>query len=211
MIIIERIINELMTSNCYVVYDEDTKRCLVIDPASEKSLREIEYIDMNGLTLDYILLTHEHTDHTWGVNALLEVYPLEKVICSEHCKAALPKEAKSYFQFYYDDPNYMYSVERVDFTTEELNGHLDWMMHDIKFIPTPGHSPGSVCIAIDNVVFGGDTLMPFKPFIKKRNGGSMELFLDSVKKMVNTFPEDTVVYPGHGETGQMKDYCNNYK
>lgn len=66
MLKIERFINELMNSNCYVVYDDNTKRCLVIDPGSEHSLREIEFIEENELTLDYILITHEHTDHNWG-------------------------------------------------------------------------------------------------------------------------------------------------
>lgn len=197
-----------MTSNCYIVVDEESRHCLCIDPASEKSEREIAYIEKSGFTLDYILLTHEHTDHTWGVNPLVGKYPSAKVICSELCKEALPKEAKAYFQFYFDDPNYTYNVERVDFTTEELKWHLEWEGHSIKFIATPGHSPGSVCIAIDNVVFGGDTLMPFKPFIKKRNGGSVEQFQESIKKMTNTYPEDTIVYPGHGEIGQMKDYYN---
>ena len=192
-----------MASNCYVVVDEASKRCICIDPASEKSEREIEYIEKSGFTLDYVLLTHEHTDHTWGVNALLVKYPSAKVICSELCKEALPREAKAYFQFYYDDPNYSYNVERIDYTTEELKRHLAWVGHSIKFIATPGHSPGSVCIAIDDVVFGGDTLMPFKPFIKKRNGGSVEQFQESIKKMTKTYPEDTIIYPGHGETGTL--------
>ena len=63
-----------MTSNCYIVWDDVTMDALVIDPASEHSLREIEYLTRLGLRLDYILLTHEHTDHTWGVNALLDKY-----------------------------------------------------------------------------------------------------------------------------------------
>ena len=199
MLHIERFINELMASNCYIVADEALQRCVCIDPASEKSVKEIEYIEKSGFTLDYILLTHEHTDHTWGVNALLDNYPLAKVICSELCKEALPREAKAYFQFYYDDPNYVYNVKCIDFTTEELNWQLEWLNHMFIFIPTPGHSPGSVCIAIDNILFGGDTLMPFKPFIKKRNGGSLEQFKDSVYKIMNTFPKFTQVYPGHGE------------
>ncbi len=195
-----------MTSNCYIVVDEESKCCLCIDPASEKSDREIPYIEDNGLQLDYIFLTHEHTDHTWGVNALLAQYPTTKVICSSLCRDALPKEAKAYFQLYYDDPNYKYNVERVDCTTEELDWQMEWNCHKIVFIPTPGHSPGSVCIAIDNVLFGGDTLMPFKPFIKKRNGGSMEQFQESVRKIIDSYPEDTLVYPGHGEVGKLKDY-----
>lgn len=206
MIKVERFVNQLMGSNCYLVVDEVTKHCLCIDPASEKSEREIEYIENNSLMLDYIILTHEHTDHTWGVNALLETFPTSKVVCSELCKKALPREAQAYFQFYYDDPSYSYNVKRVDFTTEEVNWCLEWVGYKIKFIATPGHSPGSLCVVIDGLIFGGDTLMPFKPFIKKRNGGSVEQFQESVKKIVKFFPEDTIVYPGHGEVFQLKDY-----
>ena len=206
MLHVERFINQLMTSNCYLVVDKASKHCICIDPASEKSEREIAYIDQKELTLDYIILTHEHTDHTWGVNALLAQFPKAEVVCSSLCRDALPKEAKAYFQLYYDDPNYSYNVERVDFTTEETEWQLEWSGHKIVFIPTHGHSPGSVCIVIDNIIFGGDTLMPFKPFIKKRNGGSMEQFQESVKKMVESYPAETLVYPGHGEVGKLKDY-----
>lgn len=208
MIKVERFVNQLMTSNCFVVIDDEAKRCVCIDPASEKSEREIDLLEEKGLTLDYILLTHEHTDHTWGVNALLEKYPSAKIICSELCKKALPKEAKTYFQFYYDDPNYSYNVKRVDYTTEELNWRIEWGKHAIRFIATPGHSPGSVCIAIDDIVFGGDTLMPFKPFIKKRNGGSEEQFRESIKKVLNTFSQDAMVYPGHGEKLTLSEWLN---
>ena len=72
MLKVERFVNELMTSNCYVVYDEGTKRCIVIDPGSEKSLREIDFIEAHQLQLDYIIISHEHTDHNWGVNSLRE-------------------------------------------------------------------------------------------------------------------------------------------
>ena len=206
MIKVERFVNQLMASNCFVVIDDEAKRCVCIDPASEKSEREINLIEENGLTLDYIILTHEHTDHTWGVNSLLEKYPSAKVICSSSCRDALHKEAKAYFQLYYDDPNYSYNVARVDSTTEDLEWQMEWNSYKVVFIPTPGHSPGSVCIAIENILFGGDTLMPFKPYIKKRNGGSLEQFQESVRKLVDSYPEETLVYPGHGEVGQLKDY-----
>ena len=203
---VERFINQLMGSNCYLVVDAESSHCLCIDPASEKSEQEITYIEEKGLTLDNIILTHEHTDHTWGVNALVDRYPFVKVICSELCKAELPKDALFYFQLYYDNPNYSYNVKRVDCTTEELNWHLSWEDHEIHFIATPGHSPGSICIAIENMIFGGDTLMPFKPYVKERNGGSIELFQKSIKKISENYPDDMMVYPGHGEMGILKDY-----
>lgn len=205
MIKVERFINQLMGSNCYLVVDEQSKHCLCIDPASEKSEHEIAYIEQNGLTLDYIILTHEHTDHTWGVNSLLDAYSTAKVVCSELCKEALPREAQAYFQFYYDDPNYSYNVQRVDFTTENLGWNLNWLDYQIVFIATPGHSPGSVCVAIDNMIFGGDTLMPFKPFIKKRNGGSKQQFIDSVDRIIKLYTSNTMVFPGHGELITLKE------
>ena len=200
-----------MTSNCYVVYDEDTKRCLVIDPASEKSVREIEFIDNNSLQLDYVILTHEHTDHTWGVNALIDRYLSAKVICSEECEKALAKETKKYFQLYYDNSNYEYNVRRVDYTTEKLGKRIGWNEHIISFVTTSGHTPGSICVVIDDILFGGDTLMPYKPLIKKRNGGSIDDFRKSLIIIEKLFCPDTLVYPGHGECMILEDIFQIYR
>ena len=204
MLHIEHFINQLMSSNCYLVVDEESKHCLCIDPASEKSEKEIAYIEQSGLILDYIFLTHEHTDHTWGVNALTEQYSEVQVICSEVCKENLAKEFQAYFLLYYDDYEYHYTVCKVDETTEELNNRLLWQGHEIKIIPTPGHSLGSICINIEGRLFTGDAIMQSKPYINKRNG-SKELFFESVKKIIATFPKETIVYPGHGKTFLLKD------
>jgi len=205
MIKVERFINQLMGSNCYLVVDEVSKHCLCLDPASEKSEREIEYIEQNGLTLDYIFLTHEHTDHTWGVNALIERFPAVKVICSEICKQNLAKEFQAYFLFYYDNPDYQYTVCKVDNTIEELKGFLEWCNNTILFIPTPGHSLGSICLLIDGVLFTGDAIMQTKPYVNKRNG-SIELFYESRQKVVDTFKPETTVYPGHGDVFKLDEY-----
>lgn len=211
MIHIERFINQLMSSNCYLVVDEATGYCLCIDPASEKSEREIEYISDNRLILDYILLTHEHIDHTWGVNALLEAFPTAKVVCSELCKGTFPKDAKVFFQLFYNVTNYEYVIKRIDYTTEFLGGKLKWHGHEVKFIDTPGHSPGSVCIAIDGMLFGGDTLILFKPFINKRKGGSKEQFAESITTIQRLFTPNTKVYPGHGEPFELHEIKESYK
>lgn len=205
MLKVERFVNELMSSNCYIIIDEALEHCICIDPASENSSREIEYIDTNELTLDYIILTHEHTDHTWGVNALVKRYPKVEVICSEICRHNLNKEFQAYFLLYYDDANYHYTVCKVDKTTEDLNGTLMWQENEITFIPTPGHSMGSICILIDEMLFTGDSIMQAKPYINKRNG-SKELFYESRKKVVEMFKPETTVYPGHGELFALSDY-----
>lgn len=155
--------------------------------------------------MDYILLTHEHTDHTWGVNALVSAIPSAKVICSETCKQNLKKEFQAYFLFYYDNPDYHYTVCSVNLTTEELNWKLDWYDNTIRFIPTPGHSMGSVCIEINEILFTGDAILQSKPYINKRNG-SKELFFESVRKIIGSYPRDTIVYPGHGDCFLLSKY-----
>jgi len=195
-----------MSSNCYLVVDEASKHCICIDPASEKSLREIEYIEKNGLTLDYIILTHEHTDHTWGCNALVEKFGAQ-VICSEVCKQNLAKEFQAYFLLYFDDPDYNYTVCKVDMTTEEMDNHLVWQGNMIEFVNTPGHSMGSVCILVDGKLFTGDTVMQSKPYINKRNG-SKEAFKNSINSILSVFGESLLIFPGHGEVFVLKDYNN---
>lgn len=204
MIKVERFVNQLMGSNCYLVVDEASHHCVCIDPASEKSEREITYINGNGLTLDYIFLTHEHTDHTWGVNALKERYPEAKVICSEVCKQNLAKEFQAYFLLYYDNPDYRYTVYKVDNTTEELGGIIHWREYLIKFIPVPGHSMGSVCMELNGILFTGDAILQSKPYINKRNG-SKKLFYESKTMIQNTYSDNTIIYPGHGDVFILKD------
>lgn len=198
MIKIERFINELMSSNCFVVWDDETHRCVIIDPASEKALKELSFIESHSLVLDYILLTHEHTDHTWGVNALLDAHKNSKVVCSEKCKLGLPEAGTTYFRFYYDDPNYSYIVKRVDFVAEDIDFKLKWNGTTIQFYLTPGHSFGSMCIRLNDTLFSGDTIMQSKPFINKRNG-SFELYKKSISEIIKVLPQDLLVYPGHGE------------
>lgn len=204
MIRVERFVNELMSSNCYLLVDEVSMHCICIDPGSEKSLREIDYIEKNGLTLDYIILTHEHTDHTWGCNALVEKFGA-KVVCSEVCKQNLANEFQAYFLLYYDNPDYRYNVCNVDYTTEELGGILDWQGHSFKFVYTPGHSMGSVCILVEGMLFTGDTVMQTKPYINKRNG-SKERFKESIAMILSKFDGEQTIYPGHGEVFKLKDY-----
>ena len=197
MITIKRFINELMTSNCYIVADEASKHCLCIDPASEKSLREIEFIEKTGLTLDYIILTHEHTDHNWGVNSLREHFSNVKLICSEPCNKYIKKTNRAYFLFYYDDPDYRYEIAPADILINE-DGNLNWNAHDIRFIMTPGHSYGSMCIDIDGMLFTGDTIMPYKPYFNGRDSNEEDWKL-SIQKINTIYNIDCPIYPGHGD------------
>lgn len=208
MLKIERFVNELMTSNCYVVYDEDTKRCLVIDPGSEKSQREIEFIEKNNLTLDYIIITHEHTDHNWGVNALREHFKESKLLCSEECSKHVKKANRAYFLLYYDDPNYRYEIAPADKFVSD-GERMKWSEHQIKFISTPGHSYGSVCIDIDGCLFTGDTIMPYKPYFNGRDSNEDDWNV-SIGKLNPKYDSNTLIYPGHGDTLDFENWNKKF-
>ena len=203
--IIERYVNELMTSNCYVVVDEASKSCLVIDPGSVKSEREIAYIKDKGLKPEYIIITHEHTDHNWGVNALREAFPGIRLVCSELCSKNIAIANKAYFLFYYDDPTYSYEVEPADILIKNQIEQMDWHGHKIIFYFTSGHSFGSMCIKIDNLLFTGDTIMPFRPYFNGRdsNRDDWDASIKFLKKLV---PGDVTVCPGHGDSLSFHDW-----
>lgn len=204
MLHVERFINQLMTSNCYLVVDEESNHCICIDPASEKSEREITYIEGNELTLDYILLTHEHTDHNWGVNSLREHFPNVKLVCSELCNKYVKKANKAYFLFYYDDPNYSYEIAPADVLIKE-DGCLDWRGFQIRFIMTPGHSYGSMCIDVNGMLFTGDTIMPYKPYFNGRDSNRDD-WKESIAKVGDQYQHDALVYPGHGDNITLEQW-----
>lgn len=204
MLKVERFVNELMTSNCYVVYDEDTKRCLIIDPGSEKSLREIEFIGKENLSLDYIIITHEHTDHNWGVNALREHFADSKLICSEECSKHIKKANRAYFLFYYDDPDYRYEIAPADILVKK-DCCMDWNGMQLHIVLTSGHSYGSMCIGVNGMLFTGDTIMPYKPYFNGRNSDKND-WKKSIERIYSIFADNSIIYPGHGETFLLKNY-----
>lgn len=198
-----------MTSNCYVVYDDNTLHCIVIDPGSEKSLREIAFIEEKHLILDYIIMTHEHTDHNWGVNALRERFKSTLLVCSEFCNRVVKKTSRFYFLFYYDDPEYRYEIDTADIILSNQEETLDWSGYKIHFLMTPGHSHGSMCIDINNMLFSGDTIMPAKPYFNGRDSNEDE-WKKSITNVLRNYNQDILLYPGHCEPLTLREWIENY-
>lgn len=205
MLKVERFVNQLMTSNCFVVYDDSTLRCIVIDPGSEKSLKEIEFIEGHHLSLDFIIMTHEHTDHNWGVNALRDKYKSARLVCSEFCNIFVKKTSRFYFLFYYNNPDYKYEIETADIIISKQEESMEWDGRQIHFMMTPGHSHGSMCVDIDNMLFSGDTIMPAKPYFNGRDSNEQE-WKESVEKVMRCYNQNIMVYPGHGDQLTLEEW-----
>jgi len=199
---VTRFVNDLMSSNCYVIHDSLCSDCVIVDPGSKNSESEISLCNKLRIYPRYIILTHEHTDHTWGANALVDRYD-SKVICSQQCKDRLGKEGQSYFLFYYNDPNYSYNVKRVDITVG--SGDIIWNSISIKFLYTPGHSIGSMCFFVGDNLFTGDTLMQCETTVDKKRC-SDEIYRESLKTLNReiSMRSSVIVYPGHGDMYYIK-------
>lgn len=193
-----------MNSNCYVIHHEQNPECIVIDPAAEKCENIVPYFEKNGLVPAWVILTHEHVDHTWGCNYLRERYGA-KLLCSENCAKYMNVNSRSYFQLYYDQCDYEYLIAEPErFVGEGSACSLSGV--DFSFYETPGHSLGSVCIEIRgaNAVIGGDVLMETRPYISKPTGNKIQ-FEESIMKMKAMFLPTTSVYPGHGSIFELSN------
>ena len=199
--------NQLMKSNCFIVVDKETRCCLIVDPASEKAEREIDYIETNSLNLEYVIMTHEHADHCWGVNTLRMRYPKMKLIYSEACNQNMKRSIMLFFKMWHDDENYSYNVEPADIQIKKEE-EIKWHDSIIRFVLTPGHSLGSMCIDINGSLFTGDTIMPFQPYFNGR-GSNKEDWQKSVDMICKRYDSETIIYPGHGEVINLKDWRQN--
>ena len=203
-----RFVNKPVPSNSYLLVGG--KHCLVIDPGTKEQTDVRDYILENGLTLDYIILTHEHFDHCWGVNYLLEYFPSAQLVATRRCAEWVEKPWNYFNQLYYNSEE-VYQVEKVNVVVEDIDWKLQWGEVTIVFISTPGHSDKGMCIEIGGCLFTGDTILyRTKPLLKKKYGASKDELKQSVEKIYHSYPDDTSVYPGHGEPFALKDTKDFY-
>ncbi len=176
-------VGQLMT-NCYIVWDENTKNAAVIDPGDDGAFIA-QNLKKKGLNLQYILLTHGHFDHIGGVDELLETCGSSPKVYISEKDMALPS---AFGENVHLDPSVV---------TFWLHGDVITMDSiSFKVMSTPGHTPGSVCLICGDVIFSGDTLFQGSCGRTDFPGGSWKEMAASLKKLYN-LPGDYTVFSGH--------------
>ena len=177
-----------LETNCYVVTNEKTLECVVIDPGDESNTI-LDYLESNHLTCKAIFLTHGHYDHVGAVEAVQEetgatVYMNAnddaKNMHSFHFPFTLPENGRTY------DDGDVVSAAGIDFS----------------ILSTPGHTPGSVVIRAEDALFTGDTLFRGSCGRTDLDGGSMEEMLQSLRKICS-LEGDYEIYPGHMDCSSL--------
>jgi glyoxylase-like metal-dependent hydrolase (beta-lactamase superfamily II) len=184
--------------NGFVLGCEDTHEGVVIDPGDEVEAL-LQTVARHELTIRYILLTHAHLDHITGVGRAKKALAapiylhradnfLYKAVVQQGMMFGLHVEPQPPVDVFYDGEGPL-----------AFGSYRVWVHH------TPGHCPGGVCLAVGRedvpvrTLFVGDTLFAGSIGRTDLPGGDMATLLASIRNVLFAFPDDTVVYSGHGE------------
>ncbi|UOO38069.1 MBL fold metallo-hydrolase [Oscillospiraceae bacterium CM] len=168
-------------TNCYIVTDEPTLKCAVIDPGDESTII-LDYLESNRLQVSAILLTHGHFDHQLAAEAIAEETGAPIWVCR---RDALP-EGGDIFKLTVSDNVLFYG----EGDTVTVGGLVFSVME------TPGHSPGSVTLRCENALFTGDTLFRDSCGRTDLGEGDVKVLMRSLYRLY-ALEGDYEVYPGH--------------
>lgn len=181
--------------NCYIVGDENTQKCIVIDPGGDfEKINEI--LLENEFQLEYVVLTHGHGDHIGATKRLLNEYD---------CKLVAHFLEKDIL----NNPKLNLSNQ---IGNEEIILEADLYVHDndkielgdlnIQIIHTPGHTKGSITLLINDNLFTGDTLFSGSIGRTDLYSGDFSQMKKSLNKL-KSLDDEFVVFPGHGPASRL--------
>ena len=190
-----------LEANCFIICDKETKIGAVIDPG-EYTEGVKNAIMKSGMTeLKYILCTHGHFDHITGVSKIKKDYPDAKVCIGEKDSPYLENGRLAMANFF--KSNFEPCPPDVTFSHGDSFsiGNINVEIHS-----APGHTPGGVLYVLNNekCVFTGDTLFKGSVGTTAFKGGNTMELLATLREM-KEFPDDYVIYTGHGESSTIGD------
>ena len=178
-----------LETNCYIVSNENTLECVVIDPGDEAN-RILDYIEDNKLKCVAILLTHGHFDHVGAVDEVAE------------------STGATVYMHELDDAKissrYMMSYRLPESGVYLKDGDvLNLAGLEFYIMATPGHTLGGVTIRCEDALFTGDTLFKGSCGRVDLPGGDLNTIMDSIR-FICQLPGDYEVYPGHMDSSTLE-------
>lgn len=204
MIKVEHNVIGVCGTNTYYVYDEDSRKGIIVDPAGD-CMRIIERVAKIGMKPEAIFITHGHFDHILALDEVRKHFNI-KAYAGVNERPVL-KDSTVNLSAGFMGRGYCTEADVYLRDGEEI------MVagYRIKALEVPGHTVGSMCYYFTEagIVFSGDTL--FCESVGKTDfpGGSMSALMEGIRTRLFTLADDTVVYPGHGDftdIGSEKKY-----
>lgn len=195
----------MIAENCYVVADNDTKECVIIDPGDDAPAVSA-YIHQAKLTPVAVLNTHGHSDHIGANDALRDEFKIPLYI--HEADANMLGDARLNLSLYIGTPITSRAPEHLIHEGDVIEfGHSK-----LAVIETPGHSPGGVSFVGDGVVFSGDALFAGSIGRTDFPGSNTRQLLEAIADKLLTLPDNTLVWSGHGPVTSIarEKMCNPY-
>lgn len=184
-----------LATNCYVLADDITKEAVIIDPADNADGLMNE-IDKKGYKLQKILLTHGHIDHILAADEIRK--RLNIPIYAHEAEKVVLEDAQMNLSLMIFRKNI---TLKADVFVKE-GDVINFGSNELEVINIPGHTPGGICFYSkkDNILIAGDTLFYMSIGRTDFPGGNYNDLVNSINDKLFKLPENTKVFPGHGNS-----------
>ena len=191
----EKLVVGPLASNCYILYDEETRETIIVDPGDEAS-KIITKINELSLLPKEVWLTHGHFDHLGAANTICKEFNIEIYLNDEDYPIYKAWETFS--------EKYRVEIEEPPAEPNFFNMAVKERKvgsYSIEIIHTPGHSPGSVCFYSRDInsIFVGDLIFELSVGRTDLPGASFEVLEKSIRDSVYSKGDSCIVHPGHGD------------
>ncbi len=188
----------MMEANCIIVGCKKTLEAAIIDPGEEAG-KILNTVKSLNLKVGSIILTHAHIDHIAALKEVREETGAKVIVHKDDAEML-------------SNPGINLSM----FMGDSISGKADKLLEDddvihigeleLKVLHTPGHTPGGICLYIEehDVVITGDTLFVGSIGRSDFPGGNHRQLINSIKEKLLVLPESTKVYPGHGPSSTIR-------
>ena len=188
-----------LEANCFILCDEETKIGAVIDPGEYTDGVKNAIIKSGITELKYILCTHGHFDHITGVSKIKKDYPDAKVCIGEKDRPYIENSRLALASFFKAD--FEPCAPDITFSHGDCFsiGNINVEIHS-----APGHTPGGVLYVLkdEKCIFTGDTLFKGSIGTTAFKGGNLMELVATLRE-IKQFPDDYVIYTGHGESSTI--------
>lgn len=205
------------STNSYIYKDPKSNSAIIIDPGGEIA-EIVDTIKKNSLKIENIVVTHSHFDHIASLEKIYELYPVPIIVHEIE------------FDYVVDNNKNLSNLFGVE-GIKDKGKNLQWKkvkdnetffcgQQQIKIFHTPGHTPGGICLFIDEgkekYLFTGDTLFCGSVGRTDFYGGDYDVLMNSLKKLVK-LPKETIIFPGHEQASRLEveleqnEYLKNIK